>query len=57
MASVDASGIVRLWDMRTVSDRATINFGPHPGNHVTFDSTGSLLLVSSDDSKIKRYEI
>ena len=57
LASVDASGIVRLWDMRTVSDRETIDFGPHPGNHLAFDATGSLLLASCDDSRIKRYEI
>lgn len=55
MASSDADGIVKLWDVRTVTERLTIDMGPFPANHVTFDPSSTFLVVPSDSHIVKVY--
>ncbi|KAK6183538.1 hypothetical protein SNE40_011003 [Patella caerulea] len=57
VASCDSYGIFKLWDVRNVSEMVSVDIGPHPANHVTFDPSGSVLGVSSNDSTIKMYEL
>ena len=40
IASTDADGVVKLWDVRMVTERVDVNIGPHGANHSTFDISG-----------------
>ena len=53
IASVDADGVVKLWDVRMVTERLTINVGPHPANKAAFDPSGEVLAIASEDGSIK----
>lgn len=53
IASCDAEGNVILWDVRMIEQKAAFACGPHPANSVSFDRSGSLLAVASDDATIK----
>ena len=53
IASTDADGIVRLWDVRMVAEIAAIGSGPHPCNAAAFDSSGSSLAVGCDDGIVR----
>jgi WD40 repeat protein len=55
IASTDADGGVRLWDVRMVQERLQINAGPHAANKVALDRSGTVLAVGSDDHSIKVY--
>lgn len=55
IASVDADGVVKLWDVRKVAEFATINVGPHSANRCAFDPSGLVLAIASNDSHIKWY--
>jgi WD40 repeat protein len=55
LASSDADGVVKLWDVRTVSEKLTIDLGPFPANHVSFDPSATFLVVPSDSHIIKVY--
>lgn len=50
---MDADGVVKLWDVRMVTERLTINVGPHPANKATFDPSGEVLAIASEDGSIK----
>ena len=53
LASTDADGVVRLWDVRMVAEIAAIASGPHPCNAAAFDASGSSLAVGSDDGIVR----
>jgi WD40 repeat protein len=55
--SCDADGVVKLWDLRLVCERATINCGPYPANKACFDHTGKFIYVASDDGTVKAYAL
>ena len=55
IASVDADGIVKLWDVRKVTEYATINVGPHSANRCCFDRSALVMAIASNDSRIKWY--
>lgn len=40
IASCDSYGIVKLWDVRTVSPMTVVDCGPHAANMVSFDPSG-----------------
>lgn len=44
IASCDSYGIVKIWDTRVLSPKASINVGPHPANKIAFDPTGKFAL-------------
>lgn len=44
LASCDSYGVVKLWDIRTVSVYATIDVGSHPANQVAFDTSGKSII-------------
>ena len=53
LASTDADGVVRLWDVRMVAEVAAVACGPHPCNAAAFDASGSSLAVGSDDGIVR----
>lgn len=53
IASCDADGIVKMWDVRMVAERATVEAGAHPVNTVSFDRSGTVVAAASDDGTIK----
>jgi WD40 repeat protein len=53
IASVDADGVVKLWDVRKVAEYATINVGPQSANRCCFDPSGLVIAVASNDQRIK----
>lgn len=52
IASCDADGTVKFWDIRTVSEIASIKLGPHPANKLVFDPSGKTLSVVSNDGTL-----
>ena len=57
MASCDAYGVVKLWDVRTVGCMSTVDLGPHTANRVAFDPSGTVLSIASNDGAVKMYEV
>jgi WD40 repeat protein len=55
IASTDADGVVKLWDVRKVAEYATINVGPHSANRCSFDRSGLVMAIASNDSRVKWY--
>jgi WD40 repeat protein len=53
IASVDADGVVKLWDVRKVAEYATINVGPQSANRCCFDPSGLVIAIASNDQRIK----
>lgn len=53
MASADADGIVKIWDIRQVSQMMTIDIGDTCINAVTFDKTGKYLVVGCSNGEVK----
>ena len=57
VASCDAYGVVKLWDVRTVACMNTLDLGPHPANRLDFDPSGTVLGVASNDGTVKMIEV
>lgn len=57
VASCDAYGFVKLWDVRTVGCMATHDLGPYPSNRVAFDPSGTVLAIASNDGSVKMNEV
>lgn len=51
LASADADGTVKLWDVRMVAEILTINCSKYPANKATFDASG---MVSASRIVFKR---
>jgi len=56
IASSDADGGVRLWDVRMVQERLNIDAGPHAANKVALDRSGTVLAVASEDHSVKLFD-
>lgn len=56
IASTDADGIVIVWDVRNMKERAKFNVG-YGANGVSFDGNGEILAVASDDGSIHMINI
>lgn len=62
-ASCDADGIIKLWDVRMVAERATL--GPsnqqqqqqQPLNRLAFDRSGARLAAASGDATVKVFDV
>ncbi len=57
IASADADGVVRFWDVRMVAERGAVAAGRHPLNKVAFDRSGLILAAASDDSSVKLIDV
>jgi sperm-associated antigen 16 protein len=57
VASCDADGIVKFWDIRNVSELSSLEFGPEAANKIAFDPSGNILAVASNDKSTKLYNI
>lgn len=55
MASGDADGIVRIWDVKMVKEIMTFDCGKHAANAVLYDNSGSYVVVGGDDGIIRLY--
>ncbi len=51
--STDADGIIKIWDVRMVCERMTVDAGPSPANKAILDESSNFLVVPSDDGSIK----
>ena len=57
IASADADGIVKVWDIRMVQEISTIDVGDVAAHCCAFDKTGKLLAVGCADGEIKMVNI
>ncbi len=57
IASGDADGVVRLWDVRMVAERGAVAAGRHPLNKLAFDRSGAVVAAASDDGGIKLVDV
>ena len=55
IASTDADGVAKLWDVRMVAELLTIDSGEHPANKCSFDRSGEVVAVASENSKVMCY--
>ena len=51
----DADGVVKLWDVRTVTEIGTIHVSTHPVNKVCFDRSGTRIVCAGDDGLVHGY--
>jgi WD40 repeat protein len=51
--STDADGIVKVWDIRMVSERASIDTGNFAAYKAVFDPSGSFVVVPTEESVVK----
>lgn len=57
IASTDTTGIVKIWDVRMVAERLTLDAGPFPVNRGVFDNSGQYFIVGTDEALIKVFDI
>lgn len=57
VASVDADGIVKIWDIRQVSQMMTVDIGDTCINTCSFDKTGKFLAVGCSNGEVKLLNI
>lgn len=50
---MDVDGIVKLWDVRKVVEFVIINVGLYLVNKCCFDRSGYVIVIVSNDSRIK----
>jgi hypothetical protein len=53
VASSDADGVVKVWDIRMVTERLSIQTGNLPANKCAFDASGNVLAVPTDEALIR----
>ncbi|CAM9952817.1 unnamed protein product, partial [Choristocarpus tenellus] len=53
VASCDADGMVKLWDVRMVTEIGTMEAGQHPLNSICFDRSATRLSAASDNGSVK----
>ncbi|KAH8077205.1 hypothetical protein JL720_10170 [Aureococcus anophagefferens] len=53
IASCDADGAIKLWDVRTVTEIGTIQVSQHPCNKVGFDRSATRIACASDDGLLR----
>ena len=49
LASCDADGVVKFWDVRNVSEAASVSTGSKPANKVVFDPSSKSLAVITNE--------
>lgn len=53
VASVDADGIAKIWDIRLVSQLLTVDVGDTSINACAFDKTGKFLVCGCSNGEVK----
>ena len=53
MLSTDADGVVKVWDIRMVSERLSISTGKYSALKAMFDPSGSFIAVPTEESLVK----
>jgi len=56
IASCDADGITKLWDIRLVKERVTADCGKVQANALAFDKSGENIAVACDDNLVKLFD-
>merc|ERR1712072_898645 len=56
IASCDSDGIVKLWDVRVVSEYLQIDTGQHPANSASMDRSGKVQAIASGDASVKLFD-
>lgn len=51
--STDADGVVKVWDIRMVSERCEVDTGILSANKATFDNSGAYMVVPTDEGLIR----
>lgn len=57
VATCDADGIVKLWDVRTSQELWSVDTGDHIAHAIAFDRATKTLAVGSNDNEIKLINI
>jgi hypothetical protein len=58
VASCDADGVVKVWDLRMVQEKyPQLDTGRYPATCSSFDKSGTVLLVGSEDGSIYAYNL
>jgi len=57
VASCDADGIVKLWDIRQVSQMLTVDIGDTSVNTCVFDKTGKYLAIGCSNGEVKMLNV
>ena len=55
VASTDADGVAKLWDVRMVAEVRSIAAGEHPLNKCSFARSSEVLALASDNGKVLCY--
>ncbi|KAG5456975.1 MAG: WD40-repeat-containing domain protein, partial [Olpidium bornovanus] len=54
LATCDASGFLKLWDVRNLyAELDMVDLGPHPSNRLCFDPSGTITAVASNEGAVK----
>jgi len=53
IASSDADGVVKIWDVRMVAEREEIITGDYPVNQCHIDRSGSNIACACDDGFVR----
>ncbi|EER14884.1 WD repeat pf20, putative, partial [Perkinsus marinus ATCC 50983] len=57
LASADADGVVKVWDLRMVAEVLQIDTGNMPANEADWDISGTVIAVASMDSSVKLFDV
>lgn len=57
IASTDSDGIVKVWDVRMVKEMSEFDCGMASANCASFDASGEMLVIGSEDGSIKLQNI
>lgn len=57
IASSDSDGVVKVWDVRMVQERLEIQTTDTPANASTFDRSGTLVAIGSEDGNIYIHKV
>lgn len=55
IASCDSDGIVKVWDVRMVKEKETIDFSEYSANSIAFDPSSNILGCGLDNGEVKLY--
>lgn len=51
--SCDAAGVVKFWDIRSITTLETVHFGPDAANKMSLDPSGNTVAVASQNGFVK----
>lgn len=57
IASCDADGVTKVWDIRMVKEQCSFDIGELPANKVIFDKSSKMLGVAGEDGTIVLFDV